>query len=78
MMVVMASLLPKELDCQMHICKLVSGKVPSLETPSDESLGFMEEFDKHIETRKRYDAWKEKESKAPRPTRQMDPDCAPQ
>ena len=78
MMVIMAPLLPKKLECQMHIWKLVSGKVPSLDAPSDESLGFMEEFDKHIETRKRFDAWKEKESKEPRQTRQMDPDCAPQ
>jgi hypothetical protein len=77
-MLVGAPLLPKDVECQMHICKLVAGKVPSLETPSAESLGFVEEFDKHIETRKRYDAWKEKESKEPKPDRQMNPDCAPQ
>jgi hypothetical protein len=78
MMLVGAPLLPKDVECQMHICKLVAGKVPSLETPSAESLGFVEEFDKHIETRKRYDAWKEKESKEPKPDRQVNPDCAPQ
>jgi hypothetical protein len=78
MMLVGAPLLPKVMECQMHICKLVAGKVPSLDTPSTESLSFVEEFDKHIETRKRYDAWKEKESKEPKPDRQVNPDCAPQ
>ncbi|KAH0285944.1 hypothetical protein KCU62_g7193, partial [Aureobasidium sp. EXF-3399] len=78
MMVIMAPLLPKNKQCQLHICKLVSGEMPSLEVPSSESLNFVEEFDKHIETRKRYDAWKEKEVKEPKSEGQMNPDCAPQ
>ena len=78
MMVIMAPLLPKDKKCQLHICKLVSGEMPSLEVPSSEPLSFVEEFDKHIETRKRYDAWKVKEAKEPRPEGQMNPDCAPE
>jgi hypothetical protein len=78
MMLVGAGLLPSNLDCQMHICKLVAGRVPSLEKPSSKALGFVVEFDKHIETRKRYDAWKEKESKEPKSERQVNPDCVPQ
>jgi hypothetical protein len=56
MMVVAIASLPTSLGCQMHICKLVAGKVPSFEKPSSESSGFVAEFDEHIETRKRYDA----------------------
>lgn len=78
MMVIMGPLLPKNKQCQLHICKLVSGEMPSLRSPSSESLSFVEEFDKHIKTRKRYDAWKVKEAKEPGPEGQMNPDCAPQ
>jgi hypothetical protein len=78
MMVIGAPLLPKDLKCQMHICKLVTGEAPSLEAPSEASSSFVEEFDKHIEARKRHDAWKEKESTEPKPDRQVNPDCAPQ
>lgn len=78
MMVIMAPLLPNDLDCQMHIAKLVAGKEPSLTTPSKESLKFVEKFDEHIESRKRYDAFKGKQAKEPKPERQMNPDCAPQ
>ena len=78
MMLLGDPLLPKGKQCQMYICKLVSGEMPSPEEPSSESLSFVEEFDKHIETRERYDAWKEKEAKEPRPEVQMNPNCAPQ
>jgi len=78
MMVIGAPLLPKQLECQMHICKLVSGKMPSFEEPSSESLSFVDEFDKHIEMRENYDAWKEQESRMPESEGQMDPDCPPQ
>lgn len=78
MMLMGGPLLPRDKQCQVYICKLVSGEVPSSEDPSSESLGFVEEFDKHIETRKRYDAWKGKEAKELGPETQMNPDCAPQ
>jgi hypothetical protein len=45
MMVVAIAPLPSSLGCQMHICKLVAGKVPSFEKPSSESLGFVAEFE---------------------------------
>lgn len=77
-MVIMAPLLPNDLDCQMHIAKLVAGRVPSLATPSKESLQLVEKFDEHIERRNRYDALKENQTKEPKPERQMNPDCAPQ
>ncbi|THZ64282.1 hypothetical protein D6C86_02622 [Aureobasidium pullulans] len=73
-----APLLPADLKCQMHVAKLVAGTMPSAEVPSKESLSFLEKFDQHIETRKRYDAWKEKHSKQPKEPRQVNPDCAPQ
>ncbi|THY50605.1 hypothetical protein D6C99_04740 [Aureobasidium pullulans] len=73
-----APLLPADLKCQMHVAKLVAGTVPSAEVPGKESLSFVEKFDQHIETRKRYDAWKEKQSKEPKEPRQVNPDCAPQ
>ncbi|OBW64251.1 MAG: hypothetical protein AUREO_056830 [Aureobasidium pullulans] len=73
-----APLLPADLKCQMHVAKLVAGTMPSAEVPSKESLSFLEKFDQHIETRKRYDAWKEKQSKQPQEPRQVNPDCAPQ
>ncbi|KAG9516983.1 hypothetical protein KCV07_g6448, partial [Aureobasidium melanogenum] len=80
MMVIMAPLLPNDLECQMYIAKLVAGKVPSLAKPSKESLQFVEKFDEHIERRKRYDAFREKQAKEPRPERQsqINPDCTPQ
>lgn len=61
-MVIMALLLPNNLDCQMHIAELVAARVPSLVTPSKESLQFVEKFDEHIESRKRY----EKQAKSQR------------
>ncbi|THX57750.1 hypothetical protein D6D11_03085 [Aureobasidium pullulans] len=72
-----APLLPADLKCQMHVAKLVAGTMPSAEVPSKESLSFLEKFDQHIEPRKRYDAWKEKQSKQPQEPRQVNPDCAP-
>lgn len=58
-----APLLPADLKCQMHVAILVAGTALSAEVPGKESLSFVEKFDQHLETRKRYDAWKEKQSK---------------
>jgi hypothetical protein len=43
-------------------------------------LHFVEKLDEHIERRKRYDAFKEKQAKEPIPERQsqINPDCTPQ
>ncbi|CAD0111640.1 unnamed protein product [Aureobasidium uvarum] len=78
MMVLGAPLLPKDKKCQLHIAELVAGTVPSLEEPSRESLQFVAKFDEHIEARKRYITWKEKQSKEPKAPPRMNPDCAPQ
>jgi len=73
-----APLLPADLKCQIHISKLVAGTMPSTEVPSKESLSFLEKFDQHIDTRKRYDAWKEKQWKEPKEPGQVNSDRAPQ
>jgi hypothetical protein len=64
-MVIRVNLLPEDVDCQKHICKLVSGKARSRDIPSMKSLEFMEGFDEHIAMREQYDARREKHADEP-------------